>query len=118
MARKIMDKRVKNEVHHRDGGKCRKCGRYAQPDRKETLHAHHIIAEMDGGECTPDNLITLCEHCHKEWHFAETVTKIPFATWLQAPPYLALFAGWQHSSDRGSIAAVSQMYYSLPLPRD
>ena len=49
MARKIMDKRVKRDIHHRDGGKCRKCGRCAQPDRKETLHAHHIIAEMDGG---------------------------------------------------------------------
>lgn len=114
MARKIMDKRVKRDIHHRDGGKCRKCGRCAQPDRKETLHAHHIIAEMDGGECTPYNLITLCEHCHKEWHFVESVTKIPFATWLQAPPYLALFAGWQHSRDREAIASVSQMYYSLP----
>lgn len=108
MARKIMNKRVKRDIHHRDGGQCRKCGRGG------SLHAHHIIADMDGGECAPDNLITLCAHCHKEWHFVESVTAIPFPTWLQAPPYLALFAGWQHSSDRGAIAAASQMYYSLP----
>lgn len=111
-----MVKSVKNAVHQRDEMKCRKCGRCAQAGREEILHAHHITAYMDGGECTPDNLVTLCESCHKEWHFAEKVTTIPFSTWLQAPPYLALFVGWQHSDDRSAISAASQMYYSLPGP--
>lgn len=108
MARKIMSKRVKREVHRRDNMKCRKCGRCSG------LHAHHLTAEMDGGECSLDNLITLCEPCHKEWHFVETITMIPFSTWIQAPPYLALFVGWQHSSDKETIAAFARMYYSVP----
>lgn len=106
--KKVMLKRVKREIHLRDGMRCRKCGR---PDG---LNAHHIIAEMDGGRCTPDNLITLCGHCHAEWHFAESVTKIPFSTWLQAPPYLALFVGWQNSEQRDATSKAAALYYSLP----
>lgn len=88
MARKIMSKRVKMDVHSRDGWQCKKCGRRAHPGKGKNLHAHHIVAEMDGGQCEPDNMITLCAHCHQEWHFVESVTVIPFTDWLQAPPYL------------------------------
>jgi hypothetical protein len=32
------------------------------------LHAHHIIPIKKGGDNTLDNLITLCEDCHKKEH--------------------------------------------------
>lgn len=103
MARKIMSKRVKMDVHSRDGWQCKKCGRRAHPGKGKNLHAHHIVAEMDGGQCEPDNMITLCAHCHQEWHFVESVTVIPFTDWLQAPPYLALYTGWRHGDRRDSV---------------
>lgn len=108
MARRFVNKRIKREVHERDDWQCKKCGRI-----ERYLCAHHIMAAMDGGDFTHSNLVTLCDRCHKEWHFAESVTTIQFDTWLQAPPYLALLVGWQHGNDREAIDAASKMYYSL-----
>ena len=36
-----------------------------------TLHAHHIVYRSQGGADTLDNLITLCEECHKKLHKGE-----------------------------------------------
>ena len=35
------------------------------------MHAHHIIYRRNGGADTLDNLITLCEECHKKLHKGE-----------------------------------------------
>jgi N6-L-threonylcarbamoyladenine synthase len=53
---------VREYVLHRDGHKCRNCG---QGDRK--FHVHHLESRMNGGD-RPDNLITLCDKCHQEYH--------------------------------------------------
>ena len=34
----------------------------------DKLHVHHILFRSKGGTDTPDNLITLCENCHKNLH--------------------------------------------------
>lgn len=45
-------------------------------DTKNTLHVHHITEDYDiePWEHEDDDLITLCEECHKLWH---TVFNIP-----------------------------------------
>ena len=61
-------------VLHRDGYKCACCG--AKPTSKKEvkfhvdkvkLNTHHIESRKTGGDA-PDNLITLCDKCHKLHH--------------------------------------------------
>lgn len=51
--------RIRNKVKERDDYKCRVCR------GTEDLHVHHIIPRSEGGEDEPENLITLCEKCHR-----------------------------------------------------
>lgn len=51
-------------VLHRDGYTCQCCGTH---DNNIKLHVHHIESRQTGGNA-PNNLITLCEHCHKALH--------------------------------------------------
>ena len=48
-------------VLHRDGYTCQCCGTH---DNNIKLHVHHIESRQTGGDA-PNNLIILCEHCHK-----------------------------------------------------
>lgn len=58
-------------VLHRDGYTCQCCGVH---DKNVKLHVHHIESRQTGGNA-PNNLITLCEHCHKALH--EGKIKLP-----------------------------------------
>ena len=58
-------------VLHRDGQTCQCCGTH---DNNVKLHVHHIESRQTGGSA-PNNLITLCEHCHKALH--EGKLKLP-----------------------------------------
>lgn len=58
-------------VLHRDGYTCQCCGVH---DKGVKLHVHHIESRQTGGNA-PNNLITLCEHCHKALH--EGKIKLP-----------------------------------------
>ena len=51
---------------NRDNYTCQHCR-----TKKGTLHAHHIVYRSQGGADTLDNLITLCEECHKKLHKGE-----------------------------------------------
>ena len=51
-------------ILHRDGYTCQCCGAH---DNNVKLHVHHIESRQTGGDA-PNNLITLCEHCHKSLH--------------------------------------------------
>lgn len=54
---------------NRDDYTCQCC-----KTKKGTMHAHHIIYRSKGGADTLDNLITLCENCHKKLHDGELET--------------------------------------------
>ena len=59
-------------VLFRDNYKCQHCGCHGKGIK---LHVHHIESRKVGGDA-PDNLITLCEHCHDSLHKGLiTVTK-------------------------------------------
>ena len=58
---------VRQYVLHRDGYTCQCCGAHGTARRKIKLHAHHLESRKVGGDA-PDNLITLCEECHKGYH--------------------------------------------------
>ena len=54
---------VRQYVLHRDNYTCQNCG----VNKDVKLHVHHIESRKIGGNA-PNNLITLCEHCHKAYH--------------------------------------------------
>ena len=55
---------VREYVLFRDGHKCQRCkGKSKDP----VLNVHHIESRKVGGNA-PNNLITLCETCHKGYH--------------------------------------------------
>ena len=54
---------VKAMVRARDHYTCQCCGK-----KGCGLEVHHIVYRSNGGSDDPDNLITLCENCHKKVH--------------------------------------------------
>lgn len=58
----------------RDGYKCRACGKSKHKDGVR-MEVHHIRRKADGGTDTPDNVVTLCEDCHKAHHRGERKLK-------------------------------------------
>ena len=54
---------VREYVLYRDGHKCSHCGK----SKDKILNVHHLVSRQTGGD-RPDNLITLCRECHKDYH--------------------------------------------------
>jgi len=61
---------IRKQILERDGHKCIWCGCTIWPE------VDHIIRRADGGTEDPENLRTLCVHCHARRH--------PENAWLQA----------------------------------
>lgn len=60
-------------ILHRDNYTCQCCGK-----KNTRLEVHHIIYRSQGGTSDEDNLITLCEDCHKDIHNGKIIlTKKP-----------------------------------------
>jgi len=60
-------------VYERDDYTCRNCGRSGGPVGDVELHCHHIVPKGRGGSHRTENLVTLCEQCHKAVHNKRTV---------------------------------------------
>ena len=55
--------RQRFETLHRDGFRCRYCGRTPSIDGV-TLHVDHLIPRKEGGDNAPSNLVTACQDCN------------------------------------------------------
>lgn len=70
---------VREYVLARDGHKCQHChGKSKDP----ILNVHHLESRKTGGNA-PNNLITLCETCHKDYHKGKFELKIKRGTLLR-----------------------------------
>lgn len=67
---------VREYVLARDGHKCQNC--YGK-SKDSILNVHHIESRKTGGNA-PNNLITLCETCHRAYHAGEIELKIKRGT--------------------------------------
>lgn len=56
--------RVRLRVYERARGHCQNCTREIRPG--DGFQADHVIAIINGGRNSEDNLQCLCEWCHKE----------------------------------------------------
>ena len=57
--------RLRGNVMKRDGRKCRICGRSPSNYSDVELHIHHVRKWENRGPTIKENLITLCQTCHK-----------------------------------------------------
>ena len=55
---------IRQYVLWRDGYTCRCCGTHGKGVK---FHVHHLESRKTGGNA-PDNLVTLCDGCHKKFH--------------------------------------------------
>lgn len=53
--------KIKEMIRERDDYRCQVCGK-----TNGKLDVHHIIPRRDGGQDSMDNLITVCDGCHKK----------------------------------------------------
>lgn len=72
----------RNHIFRRDNYTCQKCGEFHAeinengiplPTTDGLLELHHIKPVSRGGTDAPDNLVTWCRKCHKQWHIANGV---------------------------------------------
>jgi 5-methylcytosine-specific restriction endonuclease McrA len=62
---------VKLIARRRDHAICQHCHQADQP-----VQVHHLIPKHQGGTDDLDNLITLCERCHRQIHRRFTVEQL------------------------------------------
>jgi 5-methylcytosine-specific restriction endonuclease McrA len=67
---------TREAVLKRDQYSCRMCGSV----KESALHIHHILKRVEGGTDHMDNLITVCNRCHKA-----ADTKFYDPDWTQRP---------------------------------
>lgn len=67
----------RNHIFRRDNYTCQRCGTFHAyinengiplPTTDGKLDLHHIKPVSQGGSDAPDNLVTWCRDCHREWH--------------------------------------------------
>lgn len=58
---------VRQYILKRDNYTCQHCGAHPTEKKPVRLHVHHLESRQTGGNA-PNNLIVLCEHCHKALH--------------------------------------------------
>ena len=58
---------VRQYVLWRDKYTCQCCGAHTSKKKEVKLHVHHLESHKTGGNA-PDNLVTLCDVCHKNYH--------------------------------------------------
>lgn len=54
--------RSRKTVHSRDGLRCVYCGRTDKP-----IELAHYISRSHGGKGVPENLVSLCADCHRQF---------------------------------------------------
>jgi len=59
-----MERRLKEEIRRRAGGRCEYC-RFPERFAELRFQVDHIIPEQHGGPTSPDNLALSCFRCNK-----------------------------------------------------
>lgn len=79
---------VKKAVWARDGGRCVLCGRAGNP-------WCHYISRAQGGLGRPENIVTLCDPCHRRLDQSadRAALKAALANYLSS-----IYPGWDESN--------------------
>jgi len=66
--RRRLPSHIKHQVMMRDQGQCSFIGKFGRCSSRRWLDVHHRQLYSQGGDHSPDNLITLCKYHHKYHH--------------------------------------------------
>jgi len=77
---------VREYVLHRDSHKCQSC---RGKSKDKILNVHHIESKQIGGD-RPDNLITLCETCHSNYHKGKIKLNIKKRKGFKAETFMSI----------------------------
>ena len=77
---------VREYVFHRDNHNCQAC---KGKSKDKTLNVHHIESRQVGGN-RPDNLITLCETCHTNFHKGEIKLNLKKRNGFKAETFMSI----------------------------
>jgi hypothetical protein len=95
----------------RDQGMCQICG-----GCKTNLHAHHIIPLSEGGEDSLNNLITVCEDCHRKHRWQEIMRLVGSRMRCKAASPVSGMGRWKHADAVISHVSSSPVSGSALLP--
>jgi hypothetical protein len=90
-----MDRKLKQLVYERDGGRCVYCGDLIQGTN---LGVDHVVARAKGGSDTIDNVVCCCERCNSRKSI------------LSLSQFL-----WNTRFERGNL---NWKFYAVPMPED
>jgi hypothetical protein len=76
---------VREYVLHRDGHQCQHC---KGKSRDPVLNVHHIVSRQTDGD-RPDNLVTLCETCHRKLHTGDLKLKVKVSNGFKAETFMS-----------------------------
>ena len=77
---------VREYVFYRDGHKCQCC---KGKSKDSILNVHHIESRRKGGNA-PNNLITLCETCHRKYHKGEIELNVKRGTSFRDAAFMGI----------------------------
>jgi len=77
---------VREYVLYRDDHTCQLCN---GKSKDKILNVHHIESRKTGGNA-PNNLITLCETCHKKHHEGDVTLKIKRGLMFKDPTFMGI----------------------------
>lgn len=97
---------VREYVLHRDGHQCQCC---KGKSKDKILNVHHKKSRQIGGN-RPENLITLCETCHKNYHQKKIDLKITKAKGFKAETFMSAVRWKIVNSLREKYSNVSHTY--------
>lgn len=79
---------LREYVLYRDSHTCQACN---GKSKDNILNVHHVKHREDGGTDRPDNLITLCETCHKAYHAGKiTIGKVKVSKEFKAETFMSM----------------------------
>jgi len=97
---------VREYVIARDGHKCQHC---KGKSGDKILNVHHLESRKTGGDA-PNNLITLCETCHKAYHRGEFELKIKRGTSLRDAAVMNIMRWAVYEQAKKEFENVYMMY--------
>ena len=97
---------VREYVLARDGHKCQYCH---GKSKDSILNVHHLESRKTGGNA-PNNLITLCETCHKAYHRGEIQLKIKRGTSLRDAAAMSIMRWEVYNRAKAEYSNVNLTY--------
>ena len=97
---------VREYVLFRDGHTCQHC---KGKSKDNVLNVHHKQSRKTGGD-RPDNLITLCETCHKAYHLGEIELKITLSPGFRDAAFMGIMRWTVYNHLKEKYPEVSWTY--------